>query len=311
MATESANKGPQPTERHLDVKAARAAHLWMVVYSVIVAGSFPVVAAITPGHDPTVLTFWRFLAATAVFGLMLPFVKDFRLPKWKDLGRYTVVGGSYGFFFILMFQSLKETSPLNTGTIYTTLPLMTMLLGRMVGEPLRLRQLCVLSLSMAATLWVIFRGDLDRMLAFQVSRGDWIFFLGTCCLAVYMVSMKKLQRDESKVCFTFYSLLIATAALLVAAVWRNGGLPFPDAGVWLGIAYLAGPSTAVTFWILQHTTPRLGPSRVVAYTFLTPSAVVALERGFGLSSPDWVVLPGIAITLLAVWLLQLGAVSGQ
>ena len=210
-----------------------------------------------------------------------------------------------------MFESLKETSPLNTSTIYTTLPLMTMLLGRLVGEPIRSRQLGVLALSMAATLWVIFRGDVHRMLAFQISRGDWLFFAGTGCLAVYMLSMKKLQRDESKVCFTFYSLLIATLALLVAAVWRNGSLPYPDAGVWLGIAYLAGPSTAATFWILQYTTPRLGPSRVVAYTFLTPSIVAALEWGLALSAPQWVVLPGIGVTLLAVWLLQLDAVSGR
>jgi drug/metabolite transporter (DMT)-like permease len=210
-----------------------------------------------------------------------------------------------------MFQALKETSPINTSTIYTTLPLMTMLLGRLIGEPILLRQLWILALSMAATLWVIFRGDIDRMFEFQISRGDWIFFIGTGFLAVYMLSMKKLQRDESKVCFTFYSLLIATLALLVAAVSRNGSLPFPNAGVWLGIAYLAGPSTAVTFWILQHTTPTLGPSRVVAYTFLTPSAVVALEWGLRLSPPQWVVLPGIAVTLLAVWLLQLDAVSGH
>ncbi|CAB5109102.1 Permease of the drug/metabolite transporter (DMT) superfamily [Olavius algarvensis associated proteobacterium Delta 3] len=308
---ESADQMAQQTDSHLRAETNRNAHLWMVIFSVIIAGSFPVVAAITPGHDPTVLTFWRFFTATVIFGLMLPFVKGVRLPGWKDLGRYSVVGGSYGLFFILMFQSLKETSPLNTSTIYTTLPLMTMLLGRLVGEPIRFRQLWILALSMAACLWVIFRGDIDRMLELKISRGDWIFFLGTGCLAVYMLSMKKLQRDESKVCFTFYSLLIATLALLVAAVWRNGGLPVPDSGVWLGIAYLAGPSTAVTFWILQHTAPRLGPSRVVAYTFLTPSAVAAIEWGLGLSPPQWVVLPGIAITLLAVWLLQMDAVSGH
>ena len=292
-------------------QTTRKAHLGMLIFSVIIAGSFPVVAAITPGHDPTVLTFWRFLTATLIFGLMLPFLQGVHSPGWKDLGRYGVVGGSYGLFFILMFASLKETSPINTSTIYTTLPLMTMLLGRLVGEPIRLRQLWVLALSMAATLWVIFRGDVHRMLAFQISRGDWLFFAGTGCLAVYMLSMKKLQRDESKVCFTFYSLLIATLALLVAAVWRNGSLPYPDAGVWLGIAYLAGPSTAATFLILQYTTPRLGPSRVVAYTFLTPSIVAALEWGLALSAPQWVVLPGIGVTLLAVWLLQLDAVSGR
>ena len=164
---------------------------------------------------------------------------------------------------------------------------------------------------MAATLWVIFRGDIEQMLKFQISRGDLIFFLGTGCLAVYMLSMKKMQRDESKVCFTFYSLLIATSALLVVALWRNDGLPIPDTGVWLGIAYLAGPSTAVTFWILQYAAPRLGPSRVVAYTFLTPSAVAAIEWGLGLSAPQWIVLPGIGLTLLAVWLLQLDVVSGH
>jgi drug/metabolite transporter (DMT)-like permease len=212
-----------PDERISQSITTRKAHMGMVIFSMIIAGSFPVVAIITPGHDPTVLTFWRFLTATAIFGLMLPFVKDFRLPGWKDWGRYSVVGGSYGFFFILMFQALKETSPLNTSTIYTTLPLMTMLLGRIVGEPIRPQQLSVLALSMAATLWVIFRGDVDQMLKFQISRGDLIFFLGTCCLAVYMLSMKKLQRNESKVCFTFYSLLIATLALLAVAVWRNGG----------------------------------------------------------------------------------------
>ena len=290
--------------------ANRRAHLWMVVFSVIIAGSFPVVATITPGMDSTVLTFWRFLTATVIFALMLPFVKGVRLPGWADLARYCVVGGSYGFFFILMFQALKETSALNTSTIYTTLPLLTMLLGGVVGEPLRIRQLGVLALSMAAALWVIFRGDWHQMISFQFSRGDLIFFLGTGCLAVYMLSMKKLQRDESKVCFTFYSLLAATVALSVAAIWRTGGLPFPDAGVWVGIAYLAGPSTAVTFWILQHTTTRLGPGRVVAYTFLTPSIVAALDWGLGLSAPEWQVLPGIGLTLLAVWLLQRNAVSG-
>lgn len=311
MANASVNKMTQSNDSHLHAKTTRKAHLWMVICSVIIAGSFPVVAAITPGHDSTVLTFWRFLTATVIFGLMLPFVKGVRLPGWKDLGRYGVVGGSYGLFFILMFQSLKETSPLNTSTIFTTLPLMTMLLGRLVGEPVRLRQLWILALSMAATLWVIFRGNIDQMLEFQISRGDWIFFSATGCQAVYMLSMKKLQRDESKVCFTFYSLLIATLALLVVAVCRNGYLPFPDAGVWLGIAYLAGPSTAATFWILQYTTPRLGPSRVTAYTFLTPSAVATIEWGLGLSAPQWVVLPGIGLTLSAVWLLQLDAVSGH
>jgi len=78
-------------------------HIWMIVFSLIIAGSFPVSASITTGIDSTVLTFWRFLTATTVFALMLPFVNGLQLPGWRDLGRYSIVGGSYGLFFILMF----------------------------------------------------------------------------------------------------------------------------------------------------------------------------------------------------------------
>ena len=183
MINKLANKIIRSTDSYLRAKTIRKAHLWMVIFSVVIAGSFPVVATITPGYDPTVLTFCRFFTATVIFGLMLPFVKFVHFPGWKDLGRYSVVGGSYAFFFILMFQSLKETSRLNMSTIYTTLPLMTMLLGRLVGEPIWLQQLWVLALSMASTLWVIFRGDIDQMLKFQISRGDLIFSFGTLCLA--------------------------------------------------------------------------------------------------------------------------------
>jgi len=291
--------------------SSRWPHILMIIFTLIIAGSFPVVAAITTGIDSVLLTFWRFLTATLIFGTMLPLVKNRKKkPGWSDLGRYSIVGGSYGLFFVLMFQSLKTTSPLNTSTIYTTLPLFTIILGAFLGETFRIRQLWVLALSMLATLWVIFRGNISLMLGLEFNQGDIIFFLGTLCLAVYLLSMKKLQRDESKIHFTFYSLLFATLVLMITAIFRTGSLALPDPETWLGIAYLAGPSTAVTFWILQYTATRLTPARIVAYTFLTPSAVAAIEWGMGLSYPDWSVIPGIAITLAAVLLLQLEWISG-
>jgi drug/metabolite transporter (DMT)-like permease len=286
-------------------------HILMLVFTMIIAGSFPVVAAITSGIDSALLTFWRFFTATLIFGFMLPLIKDKGpIPGWKDLGRFATVGGSYGLFFVLMFQALKTTTPLNTGTIYTTLPLVTMLVGTLVGEPFELRRLGVLAISMVATVWVIFRGDPERMLTLNISRGDLIFFLGTLCLAVYTLSMKKLQRPgESKVYFTFYSLFFATLVLMVTAILRTGSLDVPEAHTWPGIAYLAGPSTALTFLILTYTATRLAPTKIVAYTFLTPSAVAGIEWIMGGSPPEIVVLPAIVLTLGTVWMLQLDWVS--
>lgn len=68
-----------PNSSRYHGQATRKAHLGMLIFSVIIAGSFLVVAAITPGHDSTVLTFWRFLTATIIFGLMLS------APQWVVL----------------------------------------------------------------------------------------------------------------------------------------------------------------------------------------------------------------------------------
>ena len=121
------------------------AHLYMLLQTLIISGSFPVVSSITPGIDSTLLAFWRFLAATFVFFLMLAATRSLRVPGWHDMGRYSVVGGSYAGFFILMFESLKFTSPINTSTIYTTLPLTTLVMAGMLGEPIRLWQVGILA----------------------------------------------------------------------------------------------------------------------------------------------------------------------
>lgn len=57
----------------------------MIVFSLIIAGSFHVSASITKSIDSTVLTFGGFFTATIFFALMLPFVKGLRLPGWRDI----------------------------------------------------------------------------------------------------------------------------------------------------------------------------------------------------------------------------------
>ena len=99
--------------------------------------------------------------------------------------------------------------------------------------------------------------------------------------------------------------------LMVTAIPRTGSLAVPPSQTWSGIAYLAGPSTALTFFILTYTATKLAPTKIVAYTFLTPSAVAAIQWIMGGSPPEAAVLPAIVLTLCTVWLLQLDWVSGK
>ncbi len=65
-------------------------------------------------------------------------------------------------------------------------------------------------------------------------------------------------------------------------------------------------TTIVSFLILQHATLRLGPTRVMSYGYLNPALVVAVEWALGHGLPSAVTLPGVAIIVVATFVVQGG-----
>ena len=97
-------------------------HAMMLLASGLVATSFTVGKAIAGGMDPAVLTLIRFLIAVALF---LPFIirqHSLRLPDRKALFGYACISFALTGFFWLMFLSLRSTTALNTGVIFTLVP---------------------------------------------------------------------------------------------------------------------------------------------------------------------------------------------
>ena len=107
---------------------------------------------------------------------------------------------------------------------------------------------------------------------------------------------------------TFWILATGAFWLLLVnntAIWTTdwGQVDF---SVFLGIAYLAVFTTMLTFFLQQHGTLRIGPTRATSYNYLNPALVVALEWVTGRGLPPLMALPGVAIVLLATLVLQLG-----
>ena len=96
-------------------------------------------------------------------------------------------------------------------------------------------------------------------------------------------------------------LLLFALAKLPAISWTV--VPMT---VWLGIAYLAIFTTIVTFFISQWATLRLGPTRVMAYSYLYPPQIVLIEWILYRDLPPLRIMLGVLIILPAMIVLQRG-----
>ena len=272
-------------------------HLAMLAYAAFVAGSFSFGALAVPYIGPSSLTAARFLLAAVLMGLLLVVLTGRAPSVPKSSWRYIVLGTLMGIFFVLMFVALEITDPVSTSAVFTLIPLMSAGFGYLLLRQISGR-IAMISLVISAigALWVIFRGDLDRALAFDVERGEAIFFIGCVCQAAYGPLVRLFNRGESVLEFTFWTLVAATICLtvfalpeLIATDWRS--LP---AIVWYCLAYLTVFATATSFFLLQFASLRLPAGKVFAYGYLVPSFVIVLE---GVTGHGWV-SPVVAIGAL-------------
>lgn len=278
--------------------------------TLLIATSFPVGAAIAPGLDPAVLTLLRFVMAAVLFAPIVAWRYGLAWPGWRALAGYAGISLCMTGFFWSMFEALRYTTALNTGTIFVLIPSLAALYSFiLLGDRLGRYRLTALGLGMAGAVWVIFRGDLDRLLGLQFNRGDLIFLAGCFLMGAYGPLVKKLHRREPPAVISFWSvatgcvwLLLFTNTKLVTTDWGAIG-----AGVFAGIAYLAVFTTILSTFLFQAATITLGPNRVAAYYYLNPLLVVLIDWAVGKGLPPLRVLPGVVIALAATFVLQQAA----
>ena len=162
-----------------------------------------------------------------------------------------------------------------------------------------------LAIGAFGALWVIFRADLGKFFAFDIGTGEVIYFWGCVSHAIYTPMVRKLNRGENPVQFTF-GMLVAGGVILTLWGWRDivatdwAALP-PI--VWITIGYVAVFASSATFVLLQFASLRLASSKVMAYTYLTPSSVILWEVVLHGVVPPVIVLGGVVLTAGALLLL--------
>lgn len=282
-------------------------HGSMVVSALLVSTSFMVAQAISPLLDPVVITLIRFVLAVLFFAPYIAKKYGLHFPGWQACFRYALISAHLVGFFWLMFLALRVTSPLNTGAIFTTVPGISGIYSAiLIHERLGIPRISALLLAMVGALWVIFEGDIQRLLALRYNLGDVFFFAGCLLMAAYTPLVKKLHRGEPMAIMTFWILITGALWLCIFSLFSLPSLPVMaiQSKVWFGIAYLAFFTTIITFFISQWATLHIGPTRVMAYSYLYPPCIVALEWIFHHKSPEWSTMLGIVVILPAMILVQ-------
>ncbi len=285
---------------------AAAGHLAMLVFSALVAGSFALGVLAANDITPVALNAARFWIAVVVLGVAALATTGLPRKAAKASWRYIILAGFFMTYFVLMFEGLKTAPAVSASAVFPLTPLLTAGFGwLLLRQVLTGRMALALSVGALGALWVIFRADLAAALRFEIGRGEVIYFWGCVAHAVYTPLVRKLNRGEHPLVFSF-GVLLAGAAMLT--VWGWADIRATDwAGlrpvVWVTIVYTAIFASAGTFTLLQFAALRLPSSKVMAYTYLTPSWVIVWEVALGGTVPSGLILPGIGLTALALIML--------
>lgn len=285
---------------------AMRGHAAMMLFSVLVAGSFSLGSLAANEITPSALNAVRFIIAAFVTGAAA--LATTGLPRAALVApwRYLILGGFLAAYFVLMFEGLKTAPPVSAAAVFTLTPLLAAGAGYLLlRQILTGRMALALLLGAAGALWVIFRADLGALLAFEVGRGEAVYFAGCAAHAIYTPLVRKLNRGEQPVVFSFFTLLGGLGLLLV---WSWEDLLATDWSalppiVWITIAYVSVAASSVTFVLLQYAAMRLPSSKVMAYTYLVPSWVILWQLALGSPAPSVLVFVGVALTVVALMML--------
>lgn len=283
-------------------------HLLALLATLLIAGSFLSAAKLSGVINPISLTLLRFMIAATVLMPVILLQSKYRGGIRKALPPSLIMSLFFTGFFICMFEALKTTTALNTGTLYTLVPFMTALVSLLVfKEKISSKMLLVYLIGVAGTCWVIFGGDINALLALSLNGGDALFLAGCLSMVSFSISMKLLYRGGDIIVTVFCTLFGGVFWMALALMLFNQPIEWHvlNANDLLHMGYLALFTTLGSTFLIQKSTVVLGPARVSAYIYLSPVFVALLMLMVEGKSIPTIVLPGMALSITATILLQL------
>lgn len=291
-----------------------AAHAGMLLWALLIAASFSAAAQVSQAIDPILLTGLRLLFCALVFLPLLLFKGDTAMTARGLLG-HAVLGLLLAVYFGSLFEALRYTSAVNTGTMFTLVPLLTLLFEAvlMPDSNLKQRVLPMLIAAAGAVLLVLKGagpGELPSLYAMSV------YGIGCLAMALYSPLSQRLKASSLKgrgpVGMTFWNMLFGALFLLAfcgaSGGWRSASLLTVSDFWWL--IYLAVFATLATFWLLHRAIGVIAPSSVISYIYLSTMFLTSFHWLWLRQSPLPLEIIGALLVGVGMWALLMSSRRG-
>jgi drug/metabolite transporter (DMT)-like permease len=287
------------------MKSTLIDNMTLLLWVSLMASSFVVSEQLLPYANPIASTALRFLLATV---LMVPFIGKASIKQLntKVLVRYSIISLFLVLFFIGLFEALKTTNAMRISVIYTLLPLISVVLtyiGLKLVTPKK--QIVGFVVGTLGAIWVLMVFTQEKFGLAQWRLGDSIFLAACCCLALHVIFIKKWATDVPPIMGAFYIMLLGSLLLLPFFLFFGDlkNIAWQQNEFWQTLLYLTIFTTIATFFLQQHLLQRVGPNRLLAFTYLIPS-IVLIPQGLTNISQLSSAVPAIVLTLLALYLIS-------
>ena len=287
-------------------KSIASGHMAMLMFSLLVSGSFVLGSIIANLISPDLVTFLRFLIAFIAIAVLILYQSKFRFLKYLSIGRSLILGALISIYFITMFEGLKTASSTSMAVVFTLTPLLAGFFDLIFSNRVMSKKVWITVVVAAiGALWIIFDGNIQNFLNFKVGYGEKLFFIGCICHALYAALIPKFNNGEPAIIQTFGTLI---SGIIILGLFSNkeiiyhSWIDFPVI-VLLTILYLAIFATAASFFLIQYSAVRLSSIKVMAYTYAVPIWVVLLQIIFLQQLPNTITFVGAFVILVSLLIL--------
>lgn len=241
------------------------AHFIILLATFLVGGSFIISQKLSGIIDPISITLLRFIIASLLLAPIVFLNQKYREKIISTFKRAMIISFFYSIYFIGMFKALEFTTALNTGTIFTLVPLLTALFSIFVfKQKISFNQYLIYIIGIIGTCMVIFKGNLELFLSLSLNKGDVVFIFSTFCMALYSISAKYFHKqDDELVVLVFMTLVGGIIWMSLALVLFDVPLNWQkiSSKEFLYLGYLTVFATLVTSYLYQKATIVLGPKK--------------------------------------------------
>jgi drug/metabolite transporter (DMT)-like permease len=225
-------------------------------------------------------------------------------PPRRDWSGVAGLGVLYFALFPLLFNaSLIFTTAARGALALSTLPLLTMVVGALLGsEALTERK----SIGVVTATLGVALALLSGLASAPPGawRGDLLMIAAALCMALYSIWSKPFIVRSGPILFTTVSMGVGALCLVLISHWRGSFAPVAASDVphWLAALYLGAFGSALTFYLWAFALERTTPTRVAISVTVNP-ITASLFGAALLDEPlRWNLVGGIVTVFAGIWI---------